>query len=129
MSAGLSWFIAVVLAMHGVAHLVGTAGHMRLARYDDIPYTTKLLAGRWDVGDRGAWIVGLLYAFAAAGFVLSAVAWQLDWSLWRALLTGVTAFSLILTLLDWRVAIAGTVIDVGILLTVAIAPSIALILR
>ncbi len=51
--------LAVVMAAHGLIHFLGFVVSWQLARVEDLPYKTTLLAGRWEVGDGGMRLVGL----------------------------------------------------------------------
>lgn len=106
---------AGVLVLHGLIHLLGVAAYLKLANVTGISYKTTLLNGRWDVGDSGIRLFGVLWAIAAIGFVVGAVALFVPWPWWRSVLLPVTGLSLLLTALDWNVAFAGFAVDVAIL--------------
>ena len=112
---------AVVLFLHGVVHLMGTAVYLELAEVADFTYKTTLLGGAIDVGDAGMRVFGVLWAVAAVGFLASAGALVTDWGQWRLLLIGIAIFSLILTVLDYSVAYAGAVVNLAILVAVAVS--------
>lgn len=112
---------AVVLALHGVVHLLGTAVYLQLAEVAEFEYKTTLLGGVVDVGGTGIRVFGLLWGVAAVGFVVAAGAMVTDWAHWRVLLVGVTVFSLVLTGLDYTVAYAGVVVNLGIIGIVALS--------
>jgi len=78
--------VSVVLVAHGLIHFMGTAAYLKLANVTVIPYKTALLNGRWDVGDTGIRVFGVLWAVAAVGFLVGAVALfaRLPW--WRSVL-------------------------------------------
>ena len=116
---------ALFVALHGLVHLIGTAAYMRLGRLEGLPYKTTLLGGRWDVGEGGMSVFGALYAVAAAAFVAAALAWQLRWDSWQALLLGAALFSLVITALDWQKAYVGVLVNVVILGALLLAPRIA----
>lgn len=120
MSHFLRLAAAAVLLLHGLVHLLGTAVYLRLAEVPEFPYKTTLLGGYWDVGGGGIRVFGLFWAVAAVGFGIAAVAVLRDWSSWWPLLIGVTLFSLVLTTLDWTVAYAGIVVNVGILVALVL---------
>ncbi|MFA9418293.1 hypothetical protein [Natrinema sp. HArc-T2] len=61
---------------------------------------------------------GILWAVAAIGFVAAAGALFIDWDHWPLLVGTVAVFSLALTVLDYTVAYAGIVVNVGILAAV-----------
>jgi hypothetical protein len=112
----------VVLALHGLIHLLGTAVYMRLAEITEMPYKTALLGGAWEVGDGGMRLFGMLWALAALGFLAAAAAWILGLGGWPSLLVAVTLFSLALTALDYPVAFVGVVVNVAILAALALVP-------
>jgi len=95
MSRLLTSAAAVVLALHGVVHLLGTAVYLELTEVAEFPYKTTLLGGSVDVGVAGMQVFGLFWALAALGFVAAAGALLADWAHWRLLLVGVAALSLV----------------------------------
>ncbi|PCR91036.1 ABC transporter permease [Natrinema ejinorense] len=115
MAGIVTYLIAFVLAAHGLVHLLGFTVYLDLATVAEFPYKTTLLGGAVDVGDGGVRVFGVLWGVAAVGFVVSAGAFLTDWQSWRWLLVAVTLFSLALTVLDWTVAYAGVVANLGIL--------------
>ena len=116
---------AIVLALHGLVHLLGTAVYMKLAKIEGLKYKTTLLGGRWDLGEGGIRVFGALWALAAVGFVAAAVALMVGWSWWTPVLVGVTLYSLALCLLDWSSAFMGAIIDILILGVLWLGPRIA----
>jgi hypothetical protein len=112
----------VVLVLHGLIHLLGTAVYMRVADVAEMPYKTALLGGTWDVGDGGMRLFGALWALAALGFLAASAAWLLGFGGWSTLLAGVTLFSLALTVLDYQVAFMGVIVNVAILAALALVP-------
>lgn len=122
MSNVLRLVAAAGIFLHGIVHLLGTAVYLRLAEVPEFPYKTTLLGGQWDLGGAGTRVFGLLWAGAALGFVVAAMAFWQDWPAWRTILVGVTLVSLILTTLDWTVAYAGIVVNVAILAALILFP-------
>jgi hypothetical protein len=116
---------AIILALHGLVHLMGTAVYMKLAEIEGLTYKTTLLGGRWDLGEGGIGVFGVLWAVAAVGFVIAAVAWLVGWGWWQPVLVGVTLFSLVLTVLDWSNAFMGAIINVVILAVLWLGPRLA----
>lgn len=115
---------ALALILHGIVHLMGTATYMKLGTVQGLTYKTTLLDGRWNLGKNGIALYGALWALAALGFVVAAVALLAGWDWYRPALIGVTVFSLTLTVLDWRVAFAGAILNVIILAWLWLAPYI-----
>lgn len=124
MASPLTYVGVLVLVAHGVVHLLGTAVYLELAEVADFTYKTTLLGGAVDVGDIGIRVFGILWAVAAVGFVAAAWATVTGLDNWRLLVIGVAIFSLLLTSLDYGVAYAGVVVNLGILAAVAIYPQL-----
>jgi hypothetical protein len=121
MSPLLTSTAVAILWVHGLIHLMGAVVYMRLGSIEGLPYKT-VLAGRWDVGGAGAAAFGLLWAVAAAGFVVAGagLAAGADW--WRPMTLVSAARSLVIALIDWPVAFVAVGVDlVVIVLAVASA--------
>jgi hypothetical protein len=109
---------AAFLALHGFAHLVGTATAWRLVEPDG-GYPTALLGGRLEVGTTvleigGAfWLLGAV-AFAVAAF---AVAFRRPWAVEAT--AGAAVYSLALSALYWPEAVVGVVVNAAILVVLA----------
>ena len=115
----------IVLVLHGLIHLMGTAAYLKLAVIQQLPYKTTVLGGRWDLGAGGIAVYGVLWAVAAVGFVVAALAFWFGWAGWQPLLLGVTLLSLALTALDWDVAFAGVILNIVILALLGLGPRLA----
>jgi len=116
---------SIVLILHGLIHLMGATAYMKLAEIKELPYKTTVLGGRWDLGASGIAVYGALWAVAAIGFIVVAVALLANWSWWQPVLLGVTLFSLVLTAFDWGVAYAGVIVNFAILAVLWLGPRIA----
>jgi len=119
----LTYLAVIVLGGHGLIHFLGTAVYFELVEVAELTYKTTLLGGAVDVGDTGIRVFGLLWTVAAVGFLASTVAFLGNFEHWRILLLAITMFSLVLTLLDWTVADAGVIVNVGILAVLFFGPS------
>jgi hypothetical protein len=118
----------IILILHGLIHLMGTTVYMKLGSVSALPYKTALLGGRLQVGESGMAIFGALWALAALGFVATAIGLFADWSWWRPALIGVTLLSLLLTVLDMNVAIAGVLVNLAILIVMWASPRLSTLL-
>jgi hypothetical protein len=125
MSVFISVFVPIILGLHGFIHLIGTAVYLKLTEVEGFSHKTTLLGGRWDLGDKCIRIFGALWVIPTVGFVLVAVTLLAGWGWWQPVLVGVTLFSLVLTLLDWKIAYAGAIINVIILAVLWLWPLIA----
>lgn len=108
--------VAVLIALHGLVHLMGTVAYLRFAEVQGSPYKTTFFDGRWDLGELGITVFGVLWALTAVGFVSSAFGLGFKRFWWRPVLFAVTFLSLALTLLASSVAFAGLVINLLIVL-------------
>lgn len=117
--------VAVVLIVHGLIHLMGTAVYLGHAQVKGLSYKTTLLNGHWDLGEVGIRIFGALWVLPAFGFMAVALALLAGWGWWKPALVGVTLLSLVLAALDWRNAFMGAIIDAAILAIVPLGPRMA----
>jgi len=109
---------AVVMAAHGLIHLMGTIVYTRLGHIEGLSYKTTLLAERWDVGGAGISLFGFLWVVPAIGFVAAAIALLTGWTWWVPALLASSAISLVLVTLDWGNAYIGGILDVVIIAAV-----------
>ena len=102
---------AILLALHGVIHLIGFVTPWRIATLEGFAYRTTVFNGALDVGDVGARFIGLVwlgltFGFLAAGYGI----WRR--TRWAVGLTGVLAIvSVIVCLLGLPEAGTGIPID------------------
>ena len=82
-----------------------------MTEVDGLPYSTKLLAGRVNIGDGGIRIFGLLWVVAAIGFVLAGIGLLFSASWWWTLTIGTAVFSFLLCILGLPVAKFGALIS------------------
>ena len=115
----MRFILAVVLGLHGVAHLVGFVSSWRLATLAELPYKTTILGGHGDVGDIGIRVIGMLWLAAAAGLMVAAVAvtTRTDWALRVAGFAIVG--SLLLCAAGWPDSRIGLFVNVGLALLLA----------
>jgi hypothetical protein len=101
--------LAVLMLLHGIAHLPGFMASWRLAELKEMPYHTTVLAGRVEVGDTGIRFIGVLWLAAALAFVLIATSALMQRTGWAPAATAVAISSLLLSVLglpDSRIGIA-----------------------
>ncbi len=112
----LAILLPLLVALHGLIHLMGFLAYWPLRELPALPYKTALLSGRWEVGALGMRIFSLLWLLAALGFVISAIALLLGRSWWAPVLLLASLLSLLICILDWGVAFRGAIVDVLLLL-------------
>ena len=121
----MRYAVAAFLLAHGIAHLPGFAVPWRLMSSPEMPYTTTLLSGRWDVGAIGVRLVGLAWLVAAAIFVTAAVAYVRGAPSAVMLILSITVASLALCALNWPQARIGLFVNVSLLLMLPLAGQLA----
>src|SRR5688572_21369482 len=114
----------VILIMHGILHLIGSAVYMRLAEVNGQYFTTTLLGGRLDLGEGGTRILGVLWSLPAFGFIVAALALWVKWHWWQPVLVAASILSLALTSLDWSNTFPGAITDIVILTVLWLGPGI-----
>lgn len=107
--------LAILMALHGVAHLPGFVGSWRLATLEGVPYHTTLLGGALDVGDAGMRVVGTAWLLAGIGFMAASLATALDRDGWPDVALAVTLFSLTLCVLELPASRIGVPVNLAIL--------------
>ena len=107
---------AFIIFAHGLIHLIGMVVYWQLAVVNEIPYKTTLLGGRWEIGETGARIFGLMWLIGTIGFVVAAAGMTFRTSWWQLVLLVTTLFSLLITILDWDAAKFGAITNVIILI-------------
>jgi hypothetical protein len=117
---------ALILALHGAIHLMGTVAYLRLGTIDGLPYKTTVLGGHIDLGEQGIRAFGALWGVSAIAFVVAAMALLFGWQIWGPVLLAASLTSLLLTTLDWQVAFIGAFVDIGIIAVVWLVPRLAM---
>lgn len=119
---------AIYLIVHGVIHVIGFVTNFQIAEFEDITYSTTVLAGRLDVGDVGTRVLGIAWLLVAVAFVISGVTIFFSPSWWWSFTLAVTVISLILTVLGWPDARFGVLANIIILIFLFIGPRLGWIL-
>ena len=111
--------VAVVLAGHGLIHLIGFVVPWRLATFEGFAYRTTAMGGTLELGDGGARLLGLAWLALAVAFVIAAVGvWRsAAWAL--PLAGGLAALSLIVCVLGFPETGAGVVVNLALMASVA----------
>lgn len=119
----MRYALSVILAAHGIAHLVGFLVPWRILSSPDMPFKTTLLAGRVDVGDAGIRAIGVLWLLTAGFIVASAagLALQARWA--ESMMLPAVLVSLVLCLIEVPEARIGVVLNVGLVLLLLLHPA------
>lgn len=124
MSSTIRIIISVVVGLHGLIHLMGFSVYLKLAEIEGLSYKTNVLNGRWEVGEGGIKLFGILWLLVAVGFIVAAVALSTQQAWASSTLLIVTIFSLLITGLDYTEAYAGIGINAAILLALWLVPGL-----
>lgn len=110
----MTFLLALLMAAHGFAHLVGFVVAWEIRSFPDAPYHTTILNGSLDVGVWGTRIVGLFWLLAAVAFVFAASGVALRQTWWPALTTVIITASLMLCVVGWPEARIGVYVNLVI---------------
>jgi hypothetical protein len=112
----IAYFVAIaIVIIHGLIHLLGFVAYWPLGEIAELPYKTTLLNGRFNVGQTGMRLFGLLWLMAAVGLVGSAAGLVAEQSWWLPLMFAAVLVSLVVTVLDWSNAFRGALLSLVML--------------
>jgi hypothetical protein len=106
----MKFALALLMVLHGFAHLVGFAAPWRLAA-QKLAYKTTVLSGHLDLGDTGIHAFGILWLLAALGFWVASAGAVAGASWWVSTALVVSVCSLILSVFDWPDARIGVAVN------------------
>jgi len=114
--------LAVLMVLHGIAHLPGFLVPWRLIQSPDLPYATTILGGRLDLGGGGIRALGAVWLATALAFCLAGAAAGAARPGWTTAALAVTTFSLALTLAQMPVTRIGLGVNLALLAALLAAP-------
>lgn len=97
----MRYILAVLLLIHGFAHMVGFVVPWRLVKLEEMPYKTTLVGGRWDLGGGGIRLVGVLWLLVGGVVFTLGGTLALTGVLPGGVFLGVAAVSSLLCVLGW----------------------------
>ena len=112
--------LAVLMAVHGIAHLPGFLVSWRLATFPELPFRTTILGTSVDVGEIGIRVVGLLWLAAGAAFVAVAAVTAMRVAWWQPAAYTLIALSAGLCLLGWPDARLGLAANAVVALLIVV---------
>ncbi|MGD1995149.1 MAG: hypothetical protein PVH62_00095 [Anaerolineae bacterium] len=107
--------LALILFGHGVAHLPGFLVSWELATFEEMPYSTTILAGSVDIGDAGIRLVGILWLASALAFAASSIGTGARLKWWQSVTLTTSVFSLLLSIIGWPDARFGLFINIALI--------------
>jgi hypothetical protein len=112
----LRFFLAAFFILHGLVHLLWFVVPWQITTVDGLPYSTKVLMHRIDLGRAGIRVVGLLWLAATVLWVAAGLASIFGAVWWQALAAAAALYSAALCVLGLPDAKYGLAIDLAILL-------------
>jgi hypothetical protein len=117
--------LALFMALHGIAHLVGFGVSWRLVASEEMPFKTTLFYGRLDLGEAGVKGVGIVWLLLAVSFVVAAVGAVLRQPWWNGLATALALASLLLSIASLPDARMGVLVNALVLGALVAGPALA----
>jgi hypothetical protein len=105
----------IFLALHGLVHLLWFGVAWRFITTEDLPYSTKVLADRIDVGGGGIRIAGLLWLAATVVWVTAGLGLVFSAHWWQGVTVAAALISSVMCILGLPVAKYGLLINLVIL--------------
>ncbi len=117
------WIVAALfVGLHGLIHLMGFFAYWPLVTIPAFAYKTTILAGQLELDAVGMRAFSILWLVPALGFMATSIAMIGRWPRWQSDILVVTLISILITLLDWKMAFGGTMMNVFILIAFQFAP-------
>ncbi len=105
----------VFLALHGLVHLLWFGVTWRFITPEGLPYSTKVLADRINVGEGGIRLAGLLWLAATVIWVTAGIGLVFSAPWWHVVTVAAALFSSVMCILGLPVAKYGLLINLVIL--------------
>ena len=119
--------LAVLMLLHGIAHLPGFFSPWQLATLAEMPYDTTLLAGRLDVGESATRLLGLVWLATSVLFVVASCGAVLHRGWWAGVAMVAIAASLALCVLEWPAARIGVPVNLAIVAAIVLGQQLHLL--
>jgi hypothetical protein len=107
--------LAVLMLLHGVAHVPGFLVPWRLMREPDGGSLSTRLLGGINVGETGLRLLGLGWLLLAVAFVVAAAATWVNRESWPAIASLIAVISLVFTILELPESRIGVVVNLALL--------------
>lgn len=88
---------ATIILLHGLIHLFGVITFLKIGLLEH--YSTKVLGGILDIGERGVYVLGLAWLMTTIAFTIASYGMFTDQDWWQTGLFAAATFSLVLTVL------------------------------
>lgn len=114
----LRFIAGVFFILHGLVHLLWFVVPWQITTVDGLPYTTRVLARRVDVGATGIRIVGVLWVVATLAWVAAGLGLIILAPWWQGATVFAALFSSALCVLGLPEAKYGLLINLAVLVVV-----------
>lgn len=118
---------ALLMAFHGLAHLVGFLVPWHLIHPAGVTYRTTVMAGNLDLGETGIRVLGVFWLLTAIAFLALAGAALTQQPLWMPVAITVALVSLSLSLFAWPESKLGVAVNLLIIAILLLGPRFGLI--
>jgi hypothetical protein len=115
---GMRFLLALLMALHGLAHGVGFVVTWRLTDFQDMPHDTTLLSGTVDVGETGIRVVGVLWLIVGLAFVAAAAGAVVNAPWWPTMTVVTAVSSLPLSIAAWPESRIGVAVNLLLLVLI-----------
>lgn len=113
--------LVIFLLGHAIAHLVGFVVPWKIAKLEEMPYSTKIFFTKIDLGEQGIRLYGILWLLAFCFFLVDGILILLGYDSWQMLVLISSLYSLILTIFGLPLSKIGIVANVILLLFLLIS--------
>jgi hypothetical protein len=116
----MNYILGLILALHGIVHIVGFIVPWRLLTTAGTDYHTTILGGALDIGDGGMRALGVVWLIVAALFLTAGYASATQQVWWMPLAFALAAVSLMLCLLELPETIFGVLLNAALIVFLAV---------
>lgn len=110
------WAFALLLILHGFAHLPGVLGSWKLKTFDDVSFQPNALLT--DASDTTVFLLGVVWLMAAIGFLVAGVSMLVHYDWWPHIALRAVVTSLIPTTLWNEDARIGLMLNIALLIVI-----------
>jgi len=110
------WAFALLLIMHGFAHLPGVLGSWKVKSFEDVSYQPNAIFT--DAGDTTVFLLGIVWFTAAIGFLVAGISLLVHFEWWPHIALGAMLTSLIPTILWNQDARIGLELNIALLIVI-----------
>jgi hypothetical protein len=119
LQSGGRWIFGILLILHGFAHLPGVLGSWNIGTFEDVSRRPNILLQH--ASEPILYLLGLIYLVAGVTFIAAGFGLLRRASWWLTALAIALPLSFLVTILWWRDAILGLVINTIVLMVLAAA--------